>query len=586
MAVLTEVLKTSNSVEARRNAVWALTPIERTEARAAVRLALSDGDERVRQVAIHSASVWRDAGSLPQLLDLLRSSAPALQRASAEALGRIGDKTAVPELLAATGGQHDRVLDHSLTYALIEIADPKGTAALIALDQMDGGELKSEKVTPLLASSDPLLKQTASWIISHHPKWGGALAGFFRQRLDAKNLSPADRDGLQQQLSQFGGDKAIQALLAATVEAGLPESRLTGLRSMAQTPLKEIPANWSAALARALAGNDHDLVRQAVSTARALPKPKEGDPKLSAALLRVGRDRSSPNEVRLEALAAIPEGLANLEPELFELLCASIDPSQPVSVRGSAASVLAKAKLTSDQLLSLTDAIRSAGPLELSTLLVAFGNAGDETLGLKLMAAVKQSKGLLSLRPDVLKASLAKFPDSVQKEGDKVLASLDIDPAKQKTHLDQLLVSLKGGDIRRGQAIFNSTKAACSACHAIGYLGGKVGPDLTSISTIRSERDLLESIIYPSASFVRSYEPVVVVTQSGDVHNGVIRRDAPDGLLLATGPRTEVRIARADIKEMRPSNVSVMPAGLEDQLTRQELADLLAFLKNTRWGAQ
>jgi hypothetical protein len=45
-----------------------------------------------------------------------------------------------------------------------------------------------------------------------------------------------------------------------------------------------------------------------------------------------------------------------------------------------------------------------------------------------------------------------------------------------------------------------------------------------------------------------------------------------------------VRIARADITEMRPGTVSVMPAGLEQQMTKQELADLLAFLKSTKWG--
>jgi putative heme-binding domain-containing protein len=133
--------------------------------------------------------------------------------------------------------------------------------------------------------------------------------------------------------------------------------------------------------------------------------------------------------------------------------------------------------------------------------------------------------------------------------------------------------------VRRGQAVFNSTKTACVACHAIGYLGGNVGPDLTRIGGIRSERDLLEAIVFPSASFVRGYEPVVVTTKSGKVHNGVIRRDAADEMVLAIAANQEVRIARADIEEVQPSRVSVMPAGLDQQLTPGDLADLLAFLK-------
>jgi hypothetical protein len=62
----------------------------------------------------------------------------------------------------------------------------------------------------------------------------------------------------------------------------------------------------------------------------------------------------------------------------------------------------------------------------------------------------------------------------------------------------------------------------------------------------------------------------------------VLRKDSPDEVLLATGPDTEQRIARNDISDMRPGSVSVMPSGLADQLTKAEVADLLAFLKATR----
>src|SRR5206468_9741895 len=130
----------------------------------------------------------------------------------------------------------------------------------------------------------------------------------------------------------------------------------------------------------------------------------------------------------------------------------------------------------------------------------------DETTGLKLIGALKESKALSSLHPDMLKPRLTNFPETVQQNGAALFALINADAAKQREHLDQLAASLQAGDIRRGQSIFNSPKAACSACHAIGYLGGKVGPDLTTIGQIRTERDLLEAIVYPSASFVRSYE--------------------------------------------------------------------------------
>jgi putative heme-binding domain-containing protein len=71
-----------------------------------------------------------------------------------------------------------------------------------------------------------------------------------------------------------------------------------------------------------------------------------------------------------------------------------------------------------------------------------------------------------------------------------------------------MFAELPNGDVRRGHEVFNRPKLACTACHAIGYLGGKVGPDLTRIGAVRAKRDLLEAIAFPSASFVRAPETV------------------------------------------------------------------------------
>ena len=188
------------------------------------------------------------------------------------------------------------------------------------------------------------------------------------------------------------------------------------------------------------------MIQEAVLSLRALPAPSEEDiGNLRAALLQVGRDHTFTDKVRLNALAAIPGSLDGLDPELFDLLSASVKPSEAVTARTAAASVLGKSKLTPDQLARLTDSIRSVGPLELSTLLAAFQNASDETLGLELIAAIRDAKGLLSLRADVLNQCLANFPRSVQQEGEKLLASLEMDPVKQKARLEKLLASLGEG---------------------------------------------------------------------------------------------------------------------------------------------
>src|SRR5207302_2764337 len=99
---LADILRKSNSPEGRRNAIWALTRIDSTDARAAVRQALADRDNTVRHVAAHSVSLWRDPEAMGTMESLLNDEDAQVRRSGAEALGRIGNPAAVPALLKAT----------------------------------------------------------------------------------------------------------------------------------------------------------------------------------------------------------------------------------------------------------------------------------------------------------------------------------------------------------------------------------------------------------------------------------------------------------------------------------------------------
>jgi putative membrane-bound dehydrogenase-like protein len=599
---LANVLKTSASIDARRNAVWALTRIDGTEASDARRLALADKDETVKHAAIHAAGLLRDKAAAEPLRDALKSGVASIQRAAAEALGRIGDAKAIPDLIAIAASPLDRVLEHSVTYALIEINDPDATAAglrasasrsrraaLIALDQMDRRTLQADAVVPLLDSSDPLLKDTAWWVAGHHGEWGDALASFFQSHLNAPGITSAARDDLQQKLVQFGDNAAIQALIGNIVAHGSSkQERTTALGLMAavaRSRVKTLPPAWVAPLESALSDKDNETVALAIAVARAVPVAKDSVSPVHAALLRTARDGGRPLEIRLNAIAASQDPQIAGQPDVFALLKSGLEPTQAIGVRTTAASLFERSTLDRDQLQSLTSSLQTAGALELPRLIRAYASVTDEATGLAMVGALKQSKARSSVRADVLRPVLAKYPESVKKEGDALLESVTLDTANQVRRLDSLLPTLQGGDITRGQAVFNNPKVACFSCHAIGYMGGRVGPDLTRIGQVRSERDLLEAILYPSASFARGYEPVVIRTRSGETLTGVLRNnDLADEVVLAT-ERDETRISRRDIVEMQPGTVSLMPQGLTDQLTRQELADLLAFLKATRSGA-
>ena len=117
-----------------------------------------------------------------------------------------------------------------------------------------------------------------------------------------------------------------------------------------------------------------------------------------------------------------------------------------------------------------------------------------------------------------------------------------------------------------GREVFFGNRAACSTCHTIRSEGGHVGPDLSRIGAARNGRDLLEAILFPSASFARGYEPYVIATDDGRVHTGIIVRETGDAIVLVTPDRLELSIPRRSIEAIEPSRVSVMPRGLEANL--------------------
>ena len=594
LGALAAALARGASVEKRRNAVWALTRIETPKAREIVRGAFSDSDPSVKKVAVHSAGLHRDKASLDSLVALLKSPSLHLKRPAASALGRLETPGVVAPLLAAAPGPADRILEHSVIFALMESAAPEavragleaGTvftrrAALIALDQMRPSAIKPEDIIPHLSSTDTILRETSRWIAGHHSEWGAELSGVFRQRLLDDTSDDAE---LQRQLSEFGRNPAIQELLASVAGSSTAsvKARVLSLRAMRQTGLREAPQIWSQPLASCLGSKDGQLTRESVATIRALSSLKGGFTNANQRLLDLARDADERDEVRLDAISAISGTMPEIDNGLFDFLLHSVDSSRSPAQRTTAASVLARAPLSQAQLEKLVEVLPRLGPMELSRVTGAFESATDETLGLKLVDALHRSSGLKGLRADAVKARLAKFPPTVQKQGEQLMRVLNVDLTHQKARLEQLQGGLIGGDHRRGQAIFNGTRAACATCHTIGYLGGQIGPDLTRIGSVRTERDLLESIIYPSASFARAYEPVIVETRDGEEHSGVVKRETPESVLLVTGPSLEENISRSDIDTMRPGSVSIMPEGLEEQLTRQELADLLAFLKSLK----
>jgi putative heme-binding domain-containing protein len=123
--------------------------------------------------------------------------------------------------------------------------------------------------------------------------------------------------------------------------------------------------------------------------------------------------------------------------------------------------------------------------------------------------------------------------------------------------------------------------ANCFACHRFAGEGGSNGPDLTALAGRFSQKDLLESVVEPSKVISDQYASVIIRLLDGQVVTGRIVNLKADNLHINTdmlNPSGHEVVNRADIDEMRPSTTSMMPAGLLDTLSEDEVRDLLAFL--------
>ncbi len=140
----------------------------------------------------------------------------------------------------------------------------------------------------------------------------------------------------------------------------------------------------------------------------------------------------------------------------------------------------------------------------------------------------------------------------------------------------------QSGDAAKGRRLF---VAGCAACHTFAGEGGALGADLTAVARRLSTRDLLEAIIDPSKEISDQYGTIVLIRRDGSQLQGRIVNLAAGAIHIAQNlldPSAVVKVPESQIESITASKVSLMPTGLLNVLTTDEITDLLAYLK----GAQ
>lgn len=147
----------------------------------------------------------------------------------------------------------------------------------------------------------------------------------------------------------------------------------------------------------------------------------------------------------------------------------------------------------------------------------------------------------------------------------------------------------QSGDAKRGAILFHQVHVGCVKCHAVDGSRNALGPDLTALGQQPDATDehIVQSILQPSAAIRRNFEPVTVVTVDGKTQVGLLvsRTDQQIELRDPAADGRRIAVPMAQVEEVLRGKVSVMPAGLVNQLTgRRQFLDLVRYVLDVRDG--
>ncbi len=166
---------------------------------------------------------------------------------------------------------------------------------------------------------------------------------------------------------------------------------------------------------------------------------------------------------------------------------------------------------------------------------------------------------------------------------DRVLGRPFAEGRPPREDVDGWLRLLDGpGDADAGRRIFFHPRlAGCFMCHRVGGRGRDIGPDLSGIGQMERRR-LVQALVQPDADIAPHYVPWILVTADGQTRTGLLVRTYLDEYTYADEKGNLFTLKTGDVVESRPARRSLMPDGLVDLLTLQELRDLLAYLERRR----
>ncbi|MPY88800.1 MAG: c-type cytochrome [Luteitalea sp.] len=519
---LRQVVTKRPSAVARVHALWTLEGLQRLETKEVVQ-GLQDQDAGVRENAVRLAE------------------------------SRLGRSTELLSHLLTLAEDSDDGVRFRVALALGETEDPRATEVLADLARRDGDHLWARMA--VLSSI------------------GNRASEFLRAFAASPPASPAITAAVMQDLGQIFGagqspERCVDLILHITdpandfvwqpaAVAGVAEGlRTRGLGQGNRSPLTTLVSGST-------------------------PKAREARARIEAVLQRaatVALDERQPPELRLATIELLGYGAYASDGKTLERL---LEPQHPPEIQMAAVrslgrlndSAAGRALVEPSRWRTYTPQVRET----VLSVLMAETNHLPALLG-----AIEQGDVAPTALGRLRRTQLVKHRDaSIQQRAIKVFANTESGDRMQVYQQYKEKITDLAGHASKGEQVFATR---CAACHTFDGTGRGLAPDLSGIGNQPREAILLHTLV-PDYEITPGYDAYTLETQDGRALLGLLESETETSITLRDPTDRQETIPRRNIVSMSASGNSLMPSGLEELMTEQELADLIAFLKRrTRGG--